>query len=60
MRTTMTSKARKFTPPGAERDEELRLTVISCIIQKLQRMDMEDLRIVLDTATKIIDWQKKA
>lgn len=53
-------KSRRFTPPGAERDEELRRTVISCITQKLQRMDMEGLKTVLDTATKIIDRQKKA
>ena len=53
-------KSRKFTPPGADRDEELRQTVISCISQKLQRMDMVGLKVVLDTATKIIDRQKKA
>lgn len=53
-------KSRKFTPPRAERDDELRRTVISCIIQKLQRMDMDGLKIVLDTATKTIDRQKKA
>ena len=51
-------KSRKFTPPGAERDEELRQTVISCITQKLQRMNIDQLREVLRAATKAAEGKK--
>lgn len=53
-------KSRKFTSPGAERDDELRRTVISSIMQELQHMDMDGLRNVLIIAEKQIEAQKKA
>ena len=46
-------------PPRQERSDDLRRTVITCIVQKLQRMDMDDLRIILTAAEKQIDAQKK-
>ena len=52
-------KSRKFTPPGADRDDELRRTVISSIMQELQHMDMDGLRNVLIIAEKQIEAQKK-
>lgn len=51
-------KSRKFTPPGAERDEELRQTVISCITQKLQRMSIDQLREILRVVTKAVEGKK--
>ena len=51
-------KSRKFTPSGAERDNELRHTVISCINQKLQRMSIDQLREILKTVTKAVERQK--
>ena len=55
----MTTRSNKH-PPRQERADDLRRTVIACIVQKLQRMDMEDLRIILTMAEKQIDAQKKA
>ena len=55
----MATKSKKH-PPRQEREGELRRTVIACIVQKLQRMDMEGLRIILTMAEKQIDAQKKA
>jgi hypothetical protein len=55
----MSTKARKL-PPRQERADDLRRTVITCIVQKLQRMDMDGLRIILAAAEKQIDAQKKA
>ena len=54
----MTAKSKKH-PPRQERANDLRRTVIACIVQKLQRMDMDGLRIILTAAEKQIDVQKK-
>lgn len=55
----MSAKSKKH-PPRQERADDLRRTVIACIVQKLQRMDMEGLRIILTMAEKQIDAQKEA
>ena len=55
----MTTRSNKH-PLWQERAEDLRRTVIACIVQKLQRMDMDGLRIILTMAEKQIDAQKKA
>lgn len=44
--------------PKEERAEQLRLTVIDSIDSKLKRMDFDELREVLDTATQIIERKK--
>lgn len=42
----------------AERAAGLKKTVISCIVQKLQRLDLNDLREILNTATKMVERRK--
>ena len=55
----MTTRSNKH-PPRQERTDDLRHTVIACIVQKLQRMDMDGLRNVLIIAERQIEAQKKA
>lgn len=57
MRTTMTTRPRKF-PPKDERDDDLKHTLTMSIIQKLQRMDMQELREVYNHAVKVMDKKK--
>lgn len=58
MRTTMTTKPRKY-PPKDERADDLKHTLIASISYKLNRMNIDQLREVLNTATKIIQSNKK-
>lgn len=55
MRTTVTTRARKF-PPKDERADDLKHTLIASISHKLNRMDIDQLREILGTATKIIEF----
>ena len=57
MRTTTTSKARKI-PPKNERADDLKHTIIASILHKLNRMDIDQLREVLNAATKVIEGRK--
>lgn len=57
MRTTTTSKVRKI-PPKNERADDLKHTIIASILQKLNRMDIDQLREVLVSATKVIERRK--
>ena len=54
----MTKPKKVFTTEQA-RGEELRQTVISCITQKLRRMDIDQLSHILAEAERIIDKAKK-
>lgn len=45
-------------PPQEERQDNMRETVISCISEKLRRMDMAGLRKILKDAEKIIESNK--
>ena len=45
--------------PKQNRTEDLRRTVISCIMQKLNRLDMKGLSAVLATAQKEMEAQKQ-
>ncbi len=57
MRTTMTTKPRKTTPKD-ERADDLKHTLTVSIIQKLQRMDLQELRKVYNHAVKVMDKKK--
>ncbi len=57
MRTTMTTKPRKY-PPKDERADDLKHTLIASISYKLNRMDIDQLREVLNAATKAIERKK--
>lgn len=57
MRTTMTTRARKF-PPKDERADDLKHTLIASISHKLNRMNIDQLREILGTATKMIESNK--
>ena len=54
MRTTTTTRARKF-PPKDERVDDLKHTLIASISHKLNRMDIDQLREVLNAATRVIE-----
>lgn len=45
-------------PPQQNRTDDLRRTVISCIMQKLNRLDIKGLSAVLATAQKEIEARK--
>lgn len=57
MRTTMTTKPRKY-PPKDEREEDMRHTLVAVICGKLNRMDIDQLREILSTATRVIEGKK--
>ena len=57
MRTTMTTKPRKY-PPKDERANDLKHTLIASISYKRNRMDIDQLREVLNAATKAIERKK--
>ena len=57
MRTTTTNKARKLQPKN-ERADDLKHTIIASILHKLNRMDIDQLREVLVSATKVIERRK--
>ena len=57
MRTTTTNKARKLQPKN-ERADDLKHTIIASILYKLNRMDIDQLREVLNAATKVIEGRK--
>ena len=44
--------------PAKERADDLKHTITMSIIQKLQRMDIDQLREVLNAATKVIEGRK--
>ena len=44
--------------PKEDRAEQLRLTVIASIDSKLKRMDFDELREVLETATQVMERKK--
>ena len=44
--------------PKEDRAEQLRLTMIASIDSKLQRMDFDELREVLETATQVMERKK--
>lgn len=50
-------RARKF-PPQNERASDLRTTVISCIVQKLRRMNLEQLREILNASITVLEREK--
>ena len=45
-------------PPLEDRAELLRLTLIASIDNKLKRMDFDELREVLETATQVMERKK--
>ena len=45
--------------PLEDRAELLRLTVIDSIVSKLKRMDFDELREVLETATQVMERKKR-
>lgn len=53
----MSAKERKIPPPG-ERADDLRHTLVTSIIQKLQRMDLQELREVYNHTVKVMDRKK--
>lgn len=53
----MSTKARKL-PPQGERADDLRHTLTKSIIQKLQRMDLQELWEVYNHAAKVMDGKK--
>lgn len=53
----ITTKPRKY-PPKEERADDLKHTITMSIIQKLQRMDISQLREVYQTATRLLQGQK--
>ena len=54
-----TSKTRKL-PPQGERAYDLRRTLTASIIQKLQRMELEELRDIYNHMAKVLDKKKTA
>lgn len=48
-----------MTTAEAERAAGLKKTVIRCIVQKLQRMDLQELREVYNVAAEVIDRKKR-
>lgn len=55
----MSTKTRRL-PPQGERADDLRHTLTTSIIQKLQRMALEELRGVYKYMTKVLDKKKTA
>lgn len=53
----ITTKPRKY-PPKDERDADLKHTLIASISHKLNRMDIDQLREVYQTATRLLQGQK--
>lgn len=53
----VSTKTRKL-PPQGERADDLRHTLTTSIIQKLQRMDLQELREVYNHAVKVMDKKK--
>lgn len=53
----MSTKTRKL-PPRGERADDLRHTLTVSIIQKLHRMDLQELREVYNHAVKVMDKKK--
>lgn len=53
----MSAKTRKLPPPG-ERADDLRHTLTVSIIQKLQRMDLQEMREVYNHTVKVMDKKK--
>lgn len=53
----MSTRTRKL-PPQCERADDLRHTLTVSIIQKLQRMDLQELREVYNHTVKVMDKKK--
>lgn len=53
----MSTKTRKLPPPG-ERADDLRHTLTVSIIQKLHRMDLQELREVYTHTLQVMDRKK--
>lgn len=53
----MSTKTRKLPPP-VERADDLRHTLTVSIIQKLQRMDLKELREVYNQTVNVMDRKK--
>ena len=53
----ITTKPRKY-PPKEERADDLKHTLIASISHKLNRMDIDQLREVYQTAARLLQGQK--
>ena len=53
----ITTKPRKY-PPKEDRADNLKQTLISAISHKLNRMDIDQLREVYQTAARLLQGQK--